>query len=859
MAVPDIVLLPHADLHMALHGAGPLNLRVMLREHHAPPDLSFSLSDVTSTCNFDFFAPYQDTGKRLDNLPSVNPATGLVTAATPGIYLLQVRLNNRYIVARLQVHDTLLGWWFGNASLTVPVDTAFAHAQPSIYASFNAHPSGTDPVGDITGHGYVTLTAPAGTSVVVADFDRLRGTAEGNALISGSLGGTIHGLPVTMVDYARTRDELDIVRVRNLAAPAEAHNMVFIGEGFRDTPTDRTLFDRIVTKAVDDLFSKPRHQPYGLLEKSFNVWKAYQPSKEHGLTCAFRVNEAVVAPGPPRGSPIPYEFRVTDTDTYTVQALVKRVGLPRSNETDAVGVLLPKWNGQSLHDFDGAKVDAALVEAWKTQKPTGILEASDTFFGFRLGARPADRLSGVSVPIVLPPAADAPADVQLQPFIKRVYEFFEVDAARSVMLDPRRNALEVLANPAFDSNPGAPVMRYLSHLRWRKAPHPAVGQEWLPDPANATFKRSVGLVGILVNEGLTGGTNVCAGSMTLTAFGTVATVSFPSPGTAAERPMRRALPADFKATIDEIIDTVAHEFGHSFNLADEYEEFEGPDANARLQVDYSTDNVSHLGAVYHHGAINPDGTVTLVDEQIDPARVKWFELLRMKVSSVLTIPAVVGGGGMVLTIAPAQTAAWVAIKKKNPVAMLRARNFPASGQQLPLSVAATDIQVGLTLGAIDEAKGTIVVTGTGLPPAGSPVFSAGALLFSPVLAPDFAPARVVERKVLGKMAATHVALNVDANNTKKNDKEDIPVDIDGYKPPCKAYKVIGLYEGAAHVTGRAYRPAGLCKMRTKAEDDAGFSAFCHVCKWLIVNRVDASLHAILDDTFYPKARKGGDG
>jgi hypothetical protein len=859
MPVPDLVLLPHADLHTVLNGAGPLNLRVLLRQQQTPPGLSFKIDDVTPLCSFDFFAPYQATGSRLANLPSVDPATGLVTATTPGIYLLQVRLETFYIVARLQVHETILGWWFGNASITVPVDPTFAHAQPSIYASFTDHASGTDPVGDITGHGYVSLTAPAGANVVVAPFGRLRGTADGNAVISGSLGITVHTLPVTMVHYGRVRDELDLVRGASAATPADSHNMVFVSEGFRNTPADRKLFDKIVAKTVDQMFCKPRHQPYGLLGKSFTVWKAYQASNEHGLTCGFRVNETGGQHGPTSGTPIPFTGNLGDARRYTVQDLVTRVGLPRANENRDLGALVPEWSGQSLNAFDAGRVDQPLIDAWKTQKTTGILEASDTFFGFRFGARPGDRMSGGSDPPVLPPANDAVADAGLAPFIKRLYEFFVNDPAHFVLLDPRRNAIEVMADPNFDMNPGTPVMRYLSQLRGRKAPHPAVGQEWQPDPAQTAFRRSVGLVAFIVNDELEGGTNTCASTLTAAAVRAVKTLKFSPIGTAGERPMRRIVPAAFSAKIDRVVDVVAHELGHSLNLGDEYEVIEALDPKAISQDDSRFDNITRLGSIHLHGNVNPNGTITFVDDQINPARVKWLALPRMRVSSVLTVDATAGGGGMVLTIDPKQAAAWVAIKKKNPAATLRARDFPASGKQLDPA----GIQVDVTLGTIEEAKGTIAITGASLPPAGSPVFAKGALLFSPLMAAANTPARVVERKVFEKMASTHLALNTDTNNTTRNDKEDLPVAISDYKPPCKEHKVIGVYEGAGNFTGRAYRPAGLCKMRTQskdtAKDSAEDNAFCFVCKWLIVNRIDANLHALLDAKFYPRARKGGDG
>ena len=641
MAVPDIVLLPHADLHTALNQAGPLNLRVMLREHHTPPDLSYQLTDRTADCRFDFFAPYLDAGDRLDNLPSVDPATGLVTATTPGVYLFQVRLDRHALVARLQVHDTLLDWWFGNASISVPVDTAFAHAQPSIYASFIDIMGEPDPVGDITGHGYVTLTAPAGR-LVVTDNGRLRGIAEGEETITGTMHGTTHTLKAQVVDYGKAREELDVVRAKNVTSPETAHNMVFIGEGFRDTDDDKKRFSEIVTKTADSLFTKSRHQPFGLLEKSFNVWKAYAPSAQHGVTCGFRLNETGVKPGPARGTAIPHEKRVASKTNYTVQELVRVVGLPSNDEERGRDALVALWNTQSLAGFDAARVDEKLVTAWKTQKTSSILEASDTFFGFRLGSRPGDRNSRRGAP-VLPPSTDDGADPLLAPFIERLYEFFTFEDARVVLLDPRRNAVEVLADPWSDANPGTPIMRYLSNLRARQAPHVHVGPVWVPDPAQSTFKPSVGLVAVILNEGLDGGSSICASSMTGTAVSALGKTDFTLNTAEAQRPMRRTLPPSFETKIGDVIDTVAHEFGHSFNLGDEYEE-NGLDPDANSQRDGGLDNVTRLGTIYHHGNVEADDTIDFIDDEIDPAKVKWLALLRMRVSSVLAADSVGGGG-----------------------------------------------------------------------------------------------------------------------------------------------------------------------------------------------------------------------
>jgi hypothetical protein len=106
--------------------------------------------------------------------------------------------------------------------------------------------------------------------------------------------------------------------------------------------------------------------------------------------------------------------------------------------------------------------------------------------------------------------------------------------------------------------------------------------------------------------------------------------------------------------------------------------------------------------------------------------------------------------------------------------------------------------------------------------------------------------------VLDWMMTTHLSLNRDTDITKINITEDLPVDIPGFVPPPYAYRVIGVYEGTLYA-GRRFRPAGACKMRSQhAAGEAG--EFCHVCKYLILHRIDPGMHAILDHRYYPTAK-----
>src|SRR6267143_1047003 len=140
--MPDLVMFPHGDLHIALHGvgaAGTPDLFVFVfdrkRQPSGDPDPIFDLGPaVTGLCSIDFFAPFDAVGHRFDNVPVFDPSLGRITATTPGVYLFELRYLDQSLVGRLQVHERINAWWFGNQSITNALHPTFAYSQPSIYA-----------------------------------------------------------------------------------------------------------------------------------------------------------------------------------------------------------------------------------------------------------------------------------------------------------------------------------------------------------------------------------------------------------------------------------------------------------------------------------------------------------------------------------------------------------------------------------------------------------------------------------------------------------------------------------------------------------------------------------------------------
>ena len=82
--------------------------------------------------------------------------------------------------------------------------------------------------------------------------------------------------------------------------------------------------------------------------------------------------------------------------------------------------------------------------------------------------------------------------------------------------------------------------------------------------------------------------------------------------------------------------------------------------------------------------------------------------------------------------------------------------------------------------------------------------------------------------------------------------KDSPPSISGFKGPCRPYRLIGAYEGAATHVGEAYRPSGACKMRNQNREKEG--EFCFVCKYLIVSKVNPSKLDLIDKE-YPESKE----
>lgn len=760
-----IFLQPSCDIHLVL-GAGFRNgpramngLRLTVFEGNFQGGVAPNVT-ISQNYKIDPVAPaaiacdFYPAGQTIVEYDAVS---GELRPLAVGEAFAQVRLDDptvgpdmhHVIIARIQVHQTMNGWWFGNNSLTVFRDDTLHHSQVSLYALFDEITSGAGIVGDITGHGYVDLTSlnTALFDVSTKYQDRIHGKAVGsNQLLQGVINGPMlnqtHDLTVEVVDFTQTVRRIITHEDVQMARPRiEQHNVLFLAEGFRIQ--DEPLFNGLVTRLANKLRGNARHSPYNLLKDRFNIWRAFIPSRENGVTMAAQV----VADGKAKGTPLPVPSAFENSGS--LQQLTTLVGLPtRADATELVQTLRDRWSvpgsDAQLAGFVNANFSDAVIEFWKTIGSEGILQTRDTFYGVCYGTRAGERVSAVTNQLITDPATPQ--------FAQRIHRWFSpLTPAQNFGLDWRRYAPELryvaLINGPMRT-PRVPSMGnlVLDHIRTLQiepnspADEPGLnlGALWQRDfTASPTAARrevsSVGLVCIVVNDALKGGAN-----LNIRTFATISLaerlktktirVQLAPPGT---RPINRDvdsdLPqnpnpaqADFAGSINlsKPVDFLAHEFGHSFALGDEYED--RPGGVATPEVEFS-DNLTFLDTV---SVQIPPGKVP----RIDPGRVKWLRLHRMlKSDAIVTAAQRLSSTQLEITLDPSRVSRWTTSER----VLLRKYKGDTDQRRRQLPIVVANDLLELTINAINPTTGVITLDltnpGTSLPATID--FRAGSVLF----------------------------------------------------------------------------------------------------------------------------------
>jgi len=730
-------------------------------------------------------------------------------------------------LVRVRVHQSLSSFWIGNNQITVHEN--MDNYVMSVYASFS---DGTR--GDISGHPYVGFSSNAAAATVDAQ-GRLKGVSSGTATISVKVGTTTKTIDVRVVAPVTTNRPI-VQRIHGSGLFSDRRNILLLGDGFSSV----TEFAKVATEIEHRLMTTPSHSPYNALQESFNIWTACEPqdhpSPEAGISFAVdvRIPTAAAIKQVPVGNPVPpaaeNPIGPLSRGAFDLQLLVSLVGLPTSwLPSPPTTLAQARTTFDTLRNFDGttktfnathaAALDQPTLDAWLELRDHGPLQARNSKLGVIHGGRMGERRA---VAAVLPH--------------KNLW-YLPDTAHRSVTIDQRRRDSAFSFISFMDP--------YLKSLKLDGAsatdPDFDIGNTW------ADGGKDKGLACLIVNDGYLGGSRFGAPTAPVNLFastiGVNTQLTVPTPTPATSTVLNHTPPAVATAPFEVITVVLSHELAHSLNLLDEYEGFE--------QVHHSSVlNASQSEIKELHDSSNVASFVDIAgagQNQINPNRAKW-NLDRIALASPLAAQAsAANSNSITVQLKTKQGSRWQNVMTQQQQVFLRHPDLtrdPNVANNAPLGPLTIDPSSNLAADAL-----TLKLPASQLATA---TFPAGSTLYLPRRDKNNAILRVIHPSVIAHIAANgSFAPQAPGTCAQFNlAAEKPPATIANFTLPAVAADTIGIYEGGGTWTCRAYRPSGNCRMRNF--DPAGTQQinFCFVCKYMLVNLVDPSVHDVID-ALYP--------
>lgn len=300
--------------------------------------------------------------------------------------------------------------------------------------------------------------------------------------------------------------------------------------------------------------------------------------------------------------------------------------------------------------------------------------------------------------------------------------------------------------------------------------------------------------------------------------------------------------------IDPIL-TVFHEISHAFSLGDEYQE----------KPKVPTEKISFIETF-----LNIQSRVSLVDPEVPAGgiigfKIKWLWHRISKAGVLADAPFPIGISDYRIKLKSNHASLFnvgdtVRLRERPLV-----RNAVVSEELVVISKAHDGVDVSLLRGGgPDPESFTVKVL-----PNGTKI---SCLLFEPVRK-EIGGARknllLVAPKIIQQIGATGGPLNPRRGNPRRdcnpNDEElkghrqhahNLPAEL-LQKPPQFRSRIVGLYESGGGYFCGIYDPTGACLMRASFHSDTSgdpisLSNFCHVCRYVLVDRIDPSKHGIID-------------
>ncbi|MCW5801492.1 MAG: hypothetical protein KIT31_03830 [Deltaproteobacteria bacterium] len=734
------------------------------------------------------------------------------------------------VAMRCTVHHALRQLLLPQPSISV--ETGRVDRILSVYGRFETA-TGQSSTHDITSHSYLeySVAVLSGAPTVTVDplTGRLKsGDSPGTARITISVAaGLAPPSPTVTLDVhvVAARTDRPILHRFHEGGAIRKRSILFVSEGF--TQEEAARFERLVSELGRRMLQVIN--PYNLLRESFDLYRAFVPSQESGVTFAPPV---VPLWGHPQiALATPPDQQLSNGD-FLVEDLIVTLGSSPSNPNltfpQAAAIMAATPAGRNL------RLKQITFDVWRSlQHLPAQPRTRETAFGLMLGERRYGSVTEFrTLPTPPPPPArpgtlgipDVLGDLLQPRFSSRVPTF-----------DERR--LPDLTTPGANPETAhiAAQDRFVRSLRTPNGPA-GFGSIW------ATGGDCFGLVVYLLNSDHYGGVrghgyvamSIGSGFLLATAPSTLV------PGLIDVSPVPRPMPQLFRglgfrdAPLDMLIDVIAHELAHTEalgSLGDEY----GSDSNVPTPPD-SPEAIAFVE--------DSPNTQTLTNARggpgpaIQPLLLKWnWERIE---AAADVADRFASGGFLHVGLAGEDMSRWPSDTIGRTVSLRTKHLRFTGGPQVELIVRAVDpgnLTLRLELLPSSSMEATLIL------------FPPGSTLVLPRVVAG-AVTRLVHPAVIAVLAGGPFASSL--ANCGLNPVQHPPAAIAGFRFPPNRNQTLGAYESSANFNCGAIRPAAECKMRTIAmQPNAVPVDFCFVCKYAMVDAVDCGAHGALD-RLYPR-------
>jgi hypothetical protein len=631
----------------------------------------------------------------------------------------------------------------------------------------------------------------------------------------------------------------------------EVPNFLFLADGF--LKEDEGKFNTMIDGFLNSLRREAKFQPFDRLVGGMNFWKVFVPSAVRGIGTKYEVygDEHSL---PMRVAPEEFDLKndvpASESDLIEGRWGANQVrfyfGLPMLEHKEMSNSDVQTYWKQISRLPAGLidEVSGGLIEEWKKMGDRRVVNESDTFLGTRFGL---------------------PTKVKELPFE-----------------DP--NLFTLNFYDRFNRYRINPFLIDLQYQDENGTLHP-IGPVWNSDipttggsePIGKDYDNVIILLcanfGRAQNEWGFLNTNVVADERGYIGIEPDGSINSGFPEGRAARVVsfgNDRLSADMPLIPGKT--TLLHEIGHSLGLGDEYGESGITKQSVFLK--FTGTGSMEMDKSFSNLQAKSDLILAPPFENILPEKIKW-RWHRIEKSGVLAPlsasgPAAITTNGAQYTIKlkPGQAAAFaefdnVFLRRRRPREfILRDVEYSQISPRYPFVTRSPELAVISVHATADQVVVQPVRPAELIGHNLIDDFPAECVLYKPLLSRTEDPTDIgypflelVAANVMDFMASTNLPLHekkdVNGNPEPDFEAEQSPVLVDIGNPLCakKNRNIVGLYAGGKQYHHGVYHPTGHCMMRADR-----LAEFCSVCKYIITDYIDPSLHSEVDkliEKYYP--------